>query len=78
MTEKVRQILGGLGNKGKKSALGFQNLKSCISWGGIFGTTKHHVGAEVTSAINEAENPSVNTTLSLDISLRVKHGNEGK
>ena len=30
------------------------------------------------SAINEAENPSVNTTLSLDISLRVERGNEGK
>ena len=29
-------------------------------------------------AINEAENPSVNTTLSLDISLCVECGNEGK
>ena len=81
MTEKFRQAPRGLGKKGKESALSFQNLKSCISWGGISRTDKHHVGAEVTSvksAINEAENPSVNTSLSLDISLRVEHGNVAK
>nr|POE67619.1 hypothetical protein CFP56_45906 [Quercus suber] len=81
MTEKVRQIPGGFGNKGKEAALDFQNLKSCISWGGISGTDKHQVGAEVTSvtsAFNEAENPRANTTLSLDISLHVERGNDGK
>ena len=81
MMERVWQALGGLGNKGKESALGVQNLKSCISWGGIFGIDKHHVGAEVTSvtsALNEAENISANTSLSLDISLCVERGNEGK
>nr|POE67467.1 hypothetical protein CFP56_27397 [Quercus suber] len=66
MMEKVRQISGGFGNKGKEAALDFQNLKSCISWGGIFETDKHQVGVEVTSAINKAENPSANTTLSLE------------
>ena len=81
MMERVRQAPGGLGNKGKESALGVQNLKSCISWGGISGIDKHHVGAEVTSvtsALNEAENISANTSLSLDISLCVERGNEGK
>ena len=81
MMERVRQAPGGLGNKGKEFALGVQNLKSCISWGGISRTDKHHVRAEVmtiTSAINEAENLSANTSLSLDISLSVECGNEGK
>ena len=65
MMERVRQAPGGLGNKGKEFALGVQNLKSCISWGGISGIDKHHVGAEVTSvmsALNEAENISTNTS----------------
>ena len=79
--ENFQQNPGGFGEKGKEISLGFQNLKSQISWGGNFGTYKVQVGVHVTSVtsiINGAADKCVNTSLTLDITLRVERGDEGK
>ena len=79
--ENFQQNPGGFGDKGKEISLGFQNLKSQISWGGNFGTDKVQVGVHVTSVtsiINGAADKCVNTSLTLDITLRVERGDEGK
>ena len=79
--EKFRQNLGGFGDKGKEISLGFQNLKSQISWGGNSGTNKVHVGADVTSVtpgFNGVADKDVNSSLVLDITLHVERGDEGK
>ena len=77
MTEKILQMPRGFGNKGKEFTLGFQNLKSCISWGDNSGSDKEQVGVDVTSIFNGAMDKSLNTTLTLDIALRVERGKEG-
>ena len=79
--EKFRQNLGGFGDKGKEISLGFQNLKSQISWRGNSGTNKVHVGADVTSVtlgFNGVADKDVNSSLVLDITLHVERGDEGK
>ena len=80
MTEKTWQMPGGFGNKGKEFTLGFQNLKSCISRGDNSGSNKEQVWADVTSVtsvFNGVADISLNTTLTLDIVLRVERGKEG-
>ena len=76
--EKFQQNSGGFGNKGKEIISGFQNLKPNISCGDNSGIEKDHVGADIMSVISGDVNKSFNATLTLDISLHVERGNEGK
>ena len=76
--EKFLQNSGGFRSKGKEIITGFQNLKSNISCGDNSRIDKDHVGVDIMSVINGAVNKSYNAMLTLDISLHVECGNEGK
>nr|POE67094.1 hypothetical protein CFP56_71562 [Quercus suber]POE89156.1 hypothetical protein CFP56_76293 [Quercus suber] len=58
--------------------IGVKHTSATIIPGDISRIDKDYVGLDVTSIINGAENTSFNTTLTLDISLRVERGNDGK
>ena len=78
VTEFFQQNPEGVENKGKELLSDFQILNPQSSRGGNSGFDKVCDGAVVTSVIKGAACSSGNTLPTLDISLRVEHGNEGK
>ena len=78
VTELFRLNLEGVENKGKELLSGFQILNPQSSRGGNSGFDKGCDGAVVTSVIKGAACSSGNILQTLDISLRVERGIEGK
>ena len=78
VTEFFRQNPKGVENKGKELLSGFQILNPQSSRGGNSGFDKVCDRAVVTSVIKGVACSSGNTLPTLDISLRVERGNEGK
>ncbi|KAF3962597.1 hypothetical protein CMV_012907 [Castanea mollissima] len=78
VAEKFRQNYEGFENRGKEMLSGSQFSKPYFSWGGISGIEKDCDGTVVTSVTNGDACSSGNVSLTLEISLRVERGNEGK
>ena len=79
-----RKHNGELGKKGKEKISEIQISNNRISSGdrvplkGKCENIKAQFGADITSVINSLASSGIKDTLTLDIILRVKHGNEGR